>query len=461
MIINPSSDVELPQKDNIVEDGMLRCDREQVFNRLETPITLTPDTATFEEIALHALLRQRLSPSTIEKHLRYARFMEHHIIPVDFRNPQLENFTEHMDYREQIEQATPNALIHEWKAMRMFLKAYGIKIWDYKPPISPKSKKQILPFPEIVREFWHYPYSKNRYETKLYQYLFYFAFNTGIRNPSELAIIQTTDLIFNKNKTAIFTITEPKKHSSQRTIILPYELSCDPRHKSLQNWLNSWRYRVANQYSQNYLFLQPSGKPFTTRHLGLKLSHMGKKVWKYFHPYITRHWNAVAKLIEQKIQTGTFDVYPVKNWLGHEKIETTMNYVKYADQYYQQASFNWLKRVLKHPVEENTLKSTKPQKTFVSDGNPPREQCGPGEIYHPQQKGIFSRNTLFCPVLNLQPISLNLFFFLYNGEFQFKNGNNRIKDGESYASFPTFFHIFTSLKCFEAPLPIITLGVAS
>jgi hypothetical protein len=96
------------------------------LNRMDCPLQLNPHTATFNDIAIHALLRQRLNPSTIEKHLRYARFMETHSIPVDFRNPSFQNFLKHMDYREQIEQATPNALIHQWKAMQTFLKAYGI-----------------------------------------------------------------------------------------------------------------------------------------------------------------------------------------------------------------------------------------------------------------------------------------------------------------------------------------------
>jgi NRPS condensation-like uncharacterized protein len=83
------------------------------LNRMDCPLQLNPQTATFNDIAIHALLRQRLKQSTIDKHLRYARFMETHTAPVDFRNPNFENFLRHMDYREQIEQATPNALIHQ------------------------------------------------------------------------------------------------------------------------------------------------------------------------------------------------------------------------------------------------------------------------------------------------------------------------------------------------------------
>ena len=94
-----------------------------------------------------------------------------------------------------------------------------------------------------------------------------------------------------------------------------------------------------------------------------------------------RHWCAVSRLIEQKMSTNTFDVIPVKNWLGHEKIQTTMNYVQYAEQFYKQAPYDWVKRVLKfHELAEgeNTLKPTNSQNTSVSIGNSPREVSGPG-----------------------------------------------------------------------------------
>ncbi len=128
-------------------------------------------------------------------------------------------------------------------------------------------------------------------------------------------------------------------------------------------------------------FLQPDGRPLTIRPLGHKLSLYGKQVWKDFQPYDMRHWCAVSRLIEQKVNTDNFDVIPVKNWLGHEKIQTTMNYIQYAEQYYKQAPYDWVKRVLKfheQAEEENTLKPTNSQNTLVSTGNSPREVSGPG-----------------------------------------------------------------------------------
>ncbi|MCK4365483.1 MAG: site-specific integrase [Thermoplasmatales archaeon] len=353
----------------------------KTLNRFDCPIKLDPNTASFTDVGIHAVLRQRLQKSTVEKHLRYARFMENHHCPVNFRHPTLENFIRHMDYREQIENAGPHALIHEWKTMKIFLKAYGIPIWDYKPPSAPKSHKRILPFPETVYKFFHYKYSKDDYENTLYQYLFYHSFLIGWRVPSEICELKTSDIILNENNTGCIIITETKKHRSQRTLFPGKQLLYSKRHKSFKNWIDYWRPKVANKHSGDALYLQRDGKPLTVRALGHKLSRYGKKVWKPFQPYDMRHWCAVSRLIEQKVTTGIFDVIPVKNWLGHEKIQTTMNYIQYAEQYYKQAPYNWVKRVLKFHEkveEENTLKPTNSQKTFVSHGNSPRESSGPG-----------------------------------------------------------------------------------
>ena len=354
------------------------------LNRFECPITLNPQNASFIDVGIHAVLRQRLQRSTVEKRLRYARYMENHPCPVNFRNPCLENFIRHMDYREQIEHAGPHALIHEWKTMKMFLKAYGIPLWTYKPPSTPKAHRRILPFPDVVYKFFHYPYSEDDYENTLYQYLFCHSFLIGWRVPSEICELTTNDVVINDNGTGCIVITEVKKHRSQRTLFPGKQLLISKTHKSFKNWIDHWRPKVANQHSKDAFYLQPNGRPLTTRHLGHKLSNYGKQIWKEFQPYDMRHWCAISRLIEQKVSTDTFDVIPVKNWLGHEKIQTTMNYVHYAEQYYNQAPYDWVKRVLKfheQMEEENTLKPTNSQNTFVSQGNPPRERSGPGRNY--------------------------------------------------------------------------------
>ena len=72
-----------------------------------------------------------------------------------------------------------------------------------------------------------------------------------------------------------------------------------------------------------------------------------KKIFPEYYPYTARHFCAIARLIRTKIQTKHFDVYEIKEWLGHTKIETTMTYIKDAKYYYDLAPFDWIHRVLK------------------------------------------------------------------------------------------------------------------
>jgi integrase len=310
--------------------------------------------------------------------------MEKHPCPVDFQNPTLENFIRHLDYREQLENATPFALKHEVQAMIMFLRAYGLPKWEIRLPTPPKSHKRILPLPDIVHKFFTYKYCKDPYKTKLFQYMFYHSFLIGWRAPSEILEMKTSDVNINKNGTGYIIITEPKKRKSQRTVVLPRDLISDYRRKSFKNWIDKWRPKVENYKSGDHLYLQPNGKPFTKPYLGKLLRNYGKMVWNQFQPYDMRHWCAIARLISTKVNTGHYDVIPVKNWLGHDQIQTTMSYIKYAEQYHEQAPYDWLKRILKFHTKnaegENALKSINGKKTSVSNGTPPREKYGLEEI---------------------------------------------------------------------------------
>jgi len=321
-------------------------------NRFECPFKLNPQSTTFADVALFAKIRLRLSDSTIEKHLRYARYMEMHTIGVNFRNPSFGNFIKHMDYREQIEKASPDALNHEWKAIKMFLRAWSIPFgigteWDYKPPPSHRNRLRILPFPETVNKFFHFNYSSDKYETMLYRYLFCHSFMIGWRVPSEIVNMKKSDVVLDGRRSYI-VITESKKHFSKRTLRgLEKALLASSIHLSLKNWMDCWRSKVENQYSEDALYLQPNGKPFTVRHLGHMLSKYGKMIFPSFRPYDMRHWCAVARLIQTKVKTGNYDCYTIRNWLGHERITTTEGYIQHADTYYKQASVDWIAHALK------------------------------------------------------------------------------------------------------------------
>jgi len=210
------------------------------FRRLDCPTILNPQNSSFFDVALHGKYMQRLSASTIEKRLRYARFMEHHPIPVDFRNPNYENFRRHMDYREEIENVSPYVLIQEWKTMRMFLRSFGIPSWDYKPPHAPGHKRRILPFPDVVNKFFIFTYSRDSYENALYQYMFFHSFLVGWRVPSEIISMTIDDVVIDANGRGCLTITETKKHKNKRTILPEIQILGSQSHKSFKNWIDHW-----------------------------------------------------------------------------------------------------------------------------------------------------------------------------------------------------------------------------
>jgi len=329
------------------------------FNRLNCPITLNPQAASFDDVAMHAILRQRLMKSTVEKRLRYARFMENHIIPVDFRNPSFENFVRHMDYREQIENAGYSALTHEWKTMKMFLKAYGVPLtdWNYKPPSCPQSKARIIPLPDVVYKLVHHRYSSDEYENALVQYTLLHTFMIGWRNPSETCMMTTDDVKLDRG---ILIITEPKKNKTKRIIVPEKALMTGKTRKSFKNWIDHWRPKVENQYSGDALYLRPDGRPIAIDQYRMFIIRMVKPLFSEFTPYVSRHWCAIGKLIKSKLETKKFDEYEVRDWLGHSEIQTTMSYLRDTKQYMRLALYDWFKRVLKYykkpgMIEDNTL----------------------------------------------------------------------------------------------------------
>lgn len=323
--------------------------------RIGFPKYLDPKTASFIDVAIHAKIRQFLSDSTIIKNLRYARFMETHPVPIDFRNLNPEQFIDHMDYRIEIEGASPYALAHEKKAILMFLRAYGIvrdekemKLWSQMlktPPITVNDEPEIV-FPEIVHRFFIYEgysnkrnYEKRVYENRLFQTIAFTGFMFGMRCPSEVINLNVDDLVINKNGTGFLRVHEQKKHGRVRKII-PFNKSILSSYafKTPGNYIAHWRPKVENEESGDALFLQPSGKRITGGYLQ-RLSRIGKQIaGKDFHLYLMRHTFATFLYAE------THDITFVSRMLGHTKLSNTGKYVHLAEcleqQYDNRSLFN-------------------------------------------------------------------------------------------------------------------------
>ena len=94
-----------------------------------------------------------------------------------------------------------------------------------------------------------------------------------------------------------------------------------------------------------------------------------------------RHWCAIARLIQSKEITKKWDIWDVKERLGHEKVTTTQNYVRFAKRYYENAKYGRIRAILKFHQEKynveqinssikgtNTIKSKSTQITPLSSG---------------------------------------------------------------------------------------------
>jgi integrase len=187
----------------------------------------------------------------------------------------------------------------------------------------------------------------------------------------------------------IIIIHEDKKYGQPRQIFPEKEIMTMATRKSFKNWIDKWRPKVENQYSGDSLFLLPSGKPFKKDYLRTQLSERGKHIWNAYHPYISRSWCAIARLIQSKVNSDHYNVYEIKDWLGHDRLKTTETYIQYAHRYYQQAPFDWIKSILKANNvlkecfgEENGLKSKESQNKVLSTEFPPVNANSSRQIRH-------------------------------------------------------------------------------
>jgi hypothetical protein len=73
-------------------------------------------------------------------------------------------------------------------------------------------------------------------------------------------------------------------------------------------------------------------------------------------------------------------VYAVEEWLGHDKLSTTQGYIQFAQNYYRNAPYDWIKAILKSNTqfkecigEDNGLISKQSENEGVLTEIPPVE----------------------------------------------------------------------------------------
>lgn len=416
MFINPTTDNSLcpdtVDQDNVV--GMKNV--EQIYvNRLECPITLNIGESTFDDIRIHMIYRQRLSQERTNRLLIHAGTMANHpIVPINFLDPNYQNFIRHMDYIEQIENTTPSMLKYKWILMQKILTTFGIpfgkgQIWNYTPPSIPPPRPRNIPLPDQVYQLIHNHYSSDKYTNALVQYLLLHSFILGMRNPSEICMMKTQDIDLDKGT---IIIREKKKHNRERIIAPPPSLLNSRYRKSYRNWIQIYRPLRENPSSDDYLYLRHTdGQPLSPMQITQFITRTVRPYFPSFQLYCTRHWCAIALLIREKINTDHWNKYTVGNHLGHEHEKTTREYIKYAEQYYKLAPYDWFKRVLKNHtmmVGVNTSEINITKKQLVLNGFSPVDSEITEQEHTHQQEGFVLIQTPFWGLLDFWSI---FFFF--------------------------------------------------
>jgi len=407
-----------------IEDGMQKCEINHIYeverkNKLLNPYILKPEKYnTNEELFTNFknwwTKRYRKNPQTAHRYiLNLQRMKNDNMFPCDFLEINPAQIIAHLDYHEKQNPETPWAIINKWKAVVALTKAMGIntEYWGYIPPRPPPAKVRIIPTPKTVHQLITHKYTKDKYLNHLIQYILYQGFGLGLR-PEEHPILKTNDFYLNEQ---YIIITEPKKHGQRRQIFPEKELLTDPHRKSIYNWMK-WRNKI--NPGNNNLWIQKNGNPYTTDYLRNILTEHVKPVWPHFNMYVMRHYCAIMRLIHSKAETGKWDTWEVKEWLGHDDEKTTKNYIRYADKYYRIAHYDWLKAMLKfHKKRYNGLlleNSRTPLLTPPTTPSNRRNQVWArpcSDLFYSVKK---FKNYLNTQVLNLSTSLTKLFFSLFS-----------------------------------------------
>jgi len=329
----------------------------------------------------------------------------HKVFPVDLFDPKPNQVIAQLDYEEaqwlkkrddKRDREGDFAIINRWKAIKALMRSYGrlreVKDnWNYTPPPAPKPKLRLIPSPKIAYQLTHYDYSKDPYENALYQYLLMMSLHIGFRPASELSVLRVSDIDL---ETGMIAFYQPKVET-WRYLSLKEDIVNYPTRKCFNNWIYHWRPKVENQYSKDYMFIQPNGKPFTEAYLTKKLRQMAKKVWPQYYPYSTRHWCATAYLIKTKVENGVYGIKETCDFMNHSSFKVTEEYVKTATRWHNVAPYDWFRALLRFQTQNDKyknheflkqqkglrrIKSIKAQNGGLSIEIPPVERYGPGRI---------------------------------------------------------------------------------
>ena len=303
---------------------------------------------------------------------------KHPIYPVDFNNPNWEQYFHYVDYIKMngemdrygnIKPVGIHGLLNRDEAWLMYLISIGYDNFFTryrtrldKNKIQQASQNKLdkaIPTPEIVYEMLRYEYiQKPEYEkyyksikqkeicrrnlNKYIQYKFFFGNFVGMAFEKEMVILNLQDIIDQGSRYAI-RIIRPKVGNKKRMIRLEETILKSQFHKSVKNYLTKIRPKFADKKETAF-----SVNPKTGRRWGYDLvekynnetvviqkgcdqlrgymERWGTRVYPQYFPNLMRHWCGTARMIDWDKEGDGFA--QVQVWLGHADPKDTTVYVQ-------------------------------------------------------------------------------------------------------------------------------------
>lgn len=283
----------------------------------ELPSILTEWTK--DELQTFGTHRPKTGANTVKKYWDQLERM--HRWGVSLWPPDPDEYRAFMAHKkdEGLSGSTLNLYYYAYELLQEFLDAKtGPDEWgpvDLAGPYTHERGPIELPGNDLVQEFWTYDYFPgDPLKTRYAQYLFRFAFLTGVRPPSELAVLTWEKVNLG---TRTIKVVQPKKG-----------FKVNLRHNQPEHVLTARNTKSLKLYKEtlwpeldpktNHVFPRPwNGNSWVDPHkdnpfknLGAWMKRHGEKVWDDFWPYATRHWFAT------ELQRQTSDIHLVARELG-------------------------------------------------------------------------------------------------------------------------------------------------
>lgn len=301
---------------------------------------------------------KRRKRSTIDARLRQLRFMARHpVAPVNLhgtREELLNSFYGYVTFREENEGAPPSALSNDHTSIRVLGDFLGIprEAWPTAPTLV-KHEDDELPTPEMVYDLRHTDWTPNpkfSYTNHLVRGLLVFDFLLGPRFPSEAWALRLADFRPEEHE---LVITEPKKSGKRRRLLVEPEWVCCSRRHPRQGGPRAEAGGLLPHQQGDALRIEVHGGavPVQPREVALPV----------VLPYLGRHWNANARLVE-----WGFDYVRVANWMGHEDVKMLRKHYEHSARLYRhEYGDQWLMRAARQP-RRATISERSPKKGLLA-----------------------------------------------------------------------------------------------